>query len=232
MSRNQAMDQVVWRLVDDASDMLDPAECEAVRGDLAESGESAGKALCDVLGLVIRRQTGHLQNWRPLLALSCLTLPLGILLSLASRRTADGSAIYVWFYVSNSDWTILRNPGYWRGLAEYAPGVFLSYLALVSWSWTAGFLVRSSSRRTIWLSGGVFFSVLLCVGLLGVPHFLGHILVVQRARDFQGNAAVFSEGFYRKEFPWPSKPFWWLCPRGGECARTSGWTRFRTDAKS
>lgn len=38
MSRNQAMDQVVWRLVDDASDMLDPAECEAVRGDLAESG--------------------------------------------------------------------------------------------------------------------------------------------------------------------------------------------------
>jgi hypothetical protein len=215
MNRNPAVDQVLWRLVDIASGMLDPTEREAVLGDLAESGKSGGKALCDVLDLGIRRQTGYLWDWRPLLALSCLALPLGILLSVISRSTSDGSAIYIWLYVNNWDWTLLRNPGYWRELAEWAPSVFLSYLALVCWSWTAGFLVRSSSRRTIWLSGGVFFSVLACVGFLGVPHGLGHVLVVQRGRDFQGNVAVFTNVFYRQVFPLAIEillvalPAWW-----------------------
>jgi hypothetical protein len=215
MSRNPAMDRVLWRLVDVASGMLDPAECEAVRGDLAEAGESSGQALRDVLGLVIRRLTSYLGDWQRLLALACLALPLGILLSLVSRRTADGSAIYIWLCISNCDWALLRNPGYWRELAECAPSVFLSYLALVCWSWTAGFLVPFLSRRTIWFSGGVFFSVLFCVGLLGVPRSLGHVLVVQRGRDFHNNAAVFVGAFYGQVFPQAIEiilvalPAWW-----------------------
>jgi hypothetical protein len=154
-------------------------------------------------------------DWRPLLSLACLALPLGILLSLVSERTADGSAIYIWLFVNNGDWSILRSPGFWRNLAEYAPSIFISYLALVCWSWTAGLLMRFSSRRTIWLSGGLFFSAFLCAGFWGVPHFLGYILVVQRGRDFHNNAAVFANAFYRHVFPLTVEfilvalPAWW-----------------------
>ena len=201
MNRNPTMDRALWYLVDVASKMLDPSECEAVRGDFEEAGDSGERVLRGVLGLLIRRQTGYLMEWRPALTLAWLALPLAILLSLVSKRTADGSAIDIWMYVNNWDWAILRNPGYWQQLAEIAPRIFLSYLALACWAWTAGFLMRFLSRRSIWLIGGVFYSVFICVGFWGVPHSLGHILVVQRARDFQVNAIVFANGFYRQVFP-------------------------------
>ena len=215
MSRNPTMDRALWYLVDVASGMLDPSECEAVRGDFEEAGDSGGRALRGVLGLLIRRQTDYLMDWRPALTLTCLAMPLAILLSLVSKRTADGSAIYIWLYVNNWDWNILRNPGYWQGLAEFVPGIFLSYLALACWAWTAGFLIRLSSRRSIWLIGGVFFSVILCLGFRGVPHLLSHILVVQRGRDFRYNAPVFANAFYGQVFPLTVEfilvalPAWW-----------------------
>ena len=55
-SRGPMMPRVCWRLVDIASLMLRPDERDVVRGDLAESGAAGGQALCDVLGLVVRRQ--------------------------------------------------------------------------------------------------------------------------------------------------------------------------------
>ena len=39
------MTRTCWSLVDTLSGMLDPDEREAVRGDLAESGETGGQAL-------------------------------------------------------------------------------------------------------------------------------------------------------------------------------------------
>lgn len=39
------------------------------------------------------------------------------------------------------------------------------------------------------------------VGALGMPRSLGHILVMQRARDSHYNAAVFVQVFYRQAFP-------------------------------
>src|SRR5205823_12219606 len=42
-----------------------PDERVAVRGDFAESGETGGQALHDVLGLVVRRQAALWQGWRP-----------------------------------------------------------------------------------------------------------------------------------------------------------------------
>ena len=215
MSRNPTMARALWYLVDVASRMLDASECEAVRGDFEEAGESCGRALRGVLSLVILRQTGYLMDWHPALTLAWLALPLAILLSLVSERTADGSAIYIWLYVNNWDWTILKNPGYWRELAEIASSILLSYLALACWAWTAGFLMRFSSRRPIWLIGGVFFAVFICVGFWGVPHSLGHIVVVQRGRDFHNNAIVFANTFYRQVFPLAVEfilvalPAWW-----------------------
>jgi hypothetical protein len=215
MSRNPTMNRALWRLVDVASKALDPSECEAVRGDFEEAEDSGGRALRGVLGLVILRQTDYLMSWRPALTLSCLAMPLAIMLLLVAKRTADGSAIYIWMYANNWDWTIFRNPGYWQGLAEFAPSMFLSYLALACWAWTSGFLIRLSSRQSIWLIGGLFFTVFLCLGFWGVPRFLGHILVVQSGRDFHNNASVFANVFYGQVFPSTVEfilvalPAWW-----------------------
>jgi hypothetical protein len=201
MIRMTLLDSLLRRMVDAASLLLDSAERDAVCGDLAESGESGSRALREVLSLVVRRRAAGLQGWRPWLTIVGLTVPLSVLVSLQSRRTADGTAIYLWLYVNNWDWTIIHNSVFWQELAQCAPGVLLSYLALACWSWTTGLLVGFFARRILWFSGAAFFVVALAVGVFGVPLFFDHILVLQRARDFHNNAAVFIEAFYREVFP-------------------------------
>lgn len=195
------LDSVLRRMVDAASLLLDSAERDAVCGDLTESEESGSRALREVLSLVVRRRAACLRGWRPWLTIVGLTVPLSVLVSLQSRRTADGTAIYLWLYVNNWDWMIIHNSGFWRELAQCAPGVLLSYLALACWSWTTGLLVGCFARRILWFSGAVFFVVALAVSVFGVPVFFDQILVLQRARDFHNNAAVFLEDFYRRVFP-------------------------------
>jgi len=63
------MSELCWWLVDIVSRLLDPRERAVVRGDFAESGETCGQALRDVLGLVLRRQAAVWTDWRPWLAL-------------------------------------------------------------------------------------------------------------------------------------------------------------------
>lgn len=201
MSRMAVLDSLLHQMADAASLMLDSAERDAVCGDLAETGESGWEALREVLSLVVRRRAACLRDWRPWLTLASLTVPLGVLVSLMSRRTADGTAIYLWLYVNNWDWTDIHNSGFWRELAACAPGLLLSYLALACWSWTTGLLVGCFTRRILWLSGGAFLVVVLAVGIFGIPRSFDHILVLQRARDFLNNAAVFLEVFYRQVFP-------------------------------
>ena len=201
MSRNPATDRVLWRVVDIVSRMLDPTECEIVRGDLAESGESGGQALCDVLELVIRRQAALWSDWQSWLVLAGLVAPLGTLLSVVSRNMANSSAIYIWFYANNWDWELLGNGGFWYGFVECIPGVLLSYLALVCWSWTSGFLLASLSRRTIWLDGALFCLMLLIGGSLEGPWLLGPSLMRQLAGGFDPNRVVFALRFYRMLFP-------------------------------
>lgn len=201
MRSNPATDGVLWRVAQIVSRMLDTKECEIVGGDLAESGEFGGQALRDVLGLVIRRQAALWSDWRPWLALAGLAIPLGTLLSLVSRNTANGSAIFIWFYANNWDWHLLGNAAFWYGLSEGIPGVLLSYLALVCWSWTSGFLLASLSRSTLWLNGVLFCLMLLLAVPLGRPQLFGQALMLQSARSFNPNHVVFAIGFYRVLFP-------------------------------
>jgi hypothetical protein len=201
MSRMLVLDTFLRRMADKASLMLNSAERDAVCGDLVESRESGAHALREVLGLVVRRRAAGLRAWRPWLTLVCLTIPLSVLVSLVSRRTADGTAVYLWLYVNNWDWALVHNQGFWYELAECAPGAILSCLALLCWSWTTGLLVGSFGRRSLWFSGAVFFMVVVAVGMLGIPRFFDHFLVLQRARDYGGNSAVFLETFYRRLFP-------------------------------
>ena len=74
-----------WWLVDVASRLLDEPEREVVHGDLAECGCHAGRALREVLGLAFRRQAALWFDWRPWLIVASVVLPLGLLLSHASR---------------------------------------------------------------------------------------------------------------------------------------------------
>jgi hypothetical protein len=201
MSPTTVLDSLLRRMAETVSLMLESEERDAVCGDLAESRETGSQVLREVLGLVARRRAACLLEWRPWLMLASLTIPLSVLVSLVSRGTADHTAIYLWLYINNWSWTIIHNPGFWRELAECAPDVLLSYLALACWSWTTGLLVGRFARRFLWFSGAIFFAIVLAAGIFGIPRFFGHVLVLQRARDFRDNSAVFLETFYRQLFP-------------------------------
>lgn len=199
--RDPIMTRIWWWLIGIMARTLEPGEREVVYGDLAESGESGRQAFCDVLGLVVRRQAALWVSWRSWLALVMLVVPLGMLLCLVSRRTADGSAIYIWLYANNWDWAFLGNAGFRSALAHNSEAIAIQYVTLAGCSWTAGFLLGFVSRRCI-PGTGILFMLLLFFGeYLGTPpRHLGHALFY-RARDFHPNAAVFDLTFYRLVFP-------------------------------
>ena len=73
MSGEPAINRSLWWLGNSSAQMLESGEREAVRGDLAESGETGGQALRHVVGLVIRRQVSiwnGLATWLALCAWS------------------------------------------------------------------------------------------------------------------------------------------------------------------
>jgi hypothetical protein len=196
----------VWWWVDIVSRMLDPGEREAVRGDLAESGETGSQALRGVLGLVLRRQAVLWTHWRPWLTLVGLVVPLGMLLSIVSRRMAGESAVYVWMYANNWKWGDIANAGFWHVFAESVALVFMRYLTLVCWSWTSGFVLGSVSRGIIRLNG-VLLGLMLCFGgLLGAPLYLEYFSqYLHRAFGLPSlpypNDPVSALTFYRVMFP-------------------------------
>ncbi|MGI9073879.1 MAG: hypothetical protein ACR2JB_21765, partial [Bryobacteraceae bacterium] len=118
------MTRSCWRWVDIASRLLEPDERDSVLGDFAESGETGGQALCGLLGLIVRRQAALWNDWRPWLTLGSLVIPLAWLLSIASRLTASTSAVYVWSYVNNWDWTLLKYGTFWYVLRDSTGAVF------------------------------------------------------------------------------------------------------------
>lgn len=197
------MNQIWWWVVEPVSRFLEHDEREAVLGDLAESRQTGPRALLDVLDVVIRRQARLWMTSRPWLILAGVILPLGMVLSILSRRTSDGSAVYLWMYASNWDMALTQNPGFWRLLAETAVSVFIAYLSLACCSWTGGFVLGSLSRAM-----GAVNMLLLCLVL-----FLGEIIGAPRYFAFfndkafgdlhlpDANAAVFEPGFYRVVLP-------------------------------
>ncbi|HYS24307.1 MAG TPA: hypothetical protein VEP46_01850 [Vicinamibacterales bacterium] len=161
------MNRLWRRLADIVSQALDADEREAVRGDLEESGRSGASALLDVLGLVVRRQFALWLEWRPWAALLGVVIPLGMLLSLLCRWWSEGAAIDAFVYLHNGSWTYFSFQGWRHDVARAAAQIALDCLALACWSWMAGFVIGSISRRTAWINGwllvlvvfGEFFAV-------------------------------------------------------------------------
>lgn len=71
------MTQIRSLFVDLASHLLAHDERDAVLGDLAESGETAGQVIRSLLGLIVRKQAELLRDWRPWLVLVSLGIPFG-----------------------------------------------------------------------------------------------------------------------------------------------------------
>ena len=165
------MTRICWWLVAVLCRLLEPDEREVVLGDVAEAGETAAQALRGVLGLVVRRQAAFWKDWKPWLALVGVVAPFGILLSLLSRRVADGTAIPIWMYVNNWTWAYVSSSAFWLDLAHYAATITLQYLALACWSWTSGFALGVLSRRAIRVNGVLFCLVLLLASIFGAPRF-------------------------------------------------------------
>jgi hypothetical protein len=168
-----------WWLVDSATRLLGRDEREVVRGDLAESGESAGKALIDVLGLVIRRQANCWTIWQPWFALVSVVAPLGMLFSLVSRQWADGTSVTIWLYLRQ---------GFLPDSATWVGRMLLNNTALICWAWTCGYTIGSLSRRAV-LGNGLLFSVILFSGTIG------------SSTTMRNDARVFTSVFYSLALP-------------------------------
>lgn len=150
------MNRMCWWFVEVLSRLLEPDERDAVRGDLAESGATGGQALRDLLGLVVRRQAALWKEWRPWLALLGLVGIAAVPLSETVFRinVALGQQLT----------TYLRyGVRFETGLTAGEDVIYLvcASVALVSWSWTSGFVLGSLSGRAAWLTGTLFYLVVL-----------------------------------------------------------------------
>ncbi len=165
------MTRVGWWAVNAVSRMLEPDEREAVRGDLAESGEAAGWALAGVVGLVFRRQISFWKDWRPWLALVGLVLPLGLLLGLNSVWIGRSYDLHLWIIRNYGviDTVILRDTGLLGSRKIIA--LVCHSLLLVGWSWSAGFVLGSLSRRATRVNGALFCFMLLLGEVSGAPRY-------------------------------------------------------------
>jgi hypothetical protein len=127
-------------LLERVSSVLEPAEREAVLGDLEEAGEGPWQALAEMAGLVIRRQAGLWTNWRPWVAAFGVSVPTGFLL------IGDSVTLF-------SGFAALAQAGAAGQLfAAEIEVLSVQTLLLAGWSWTCGYLVGSLSRRTLWFS--------------------------------------------------------------------------------
>jgi hypothetical protein len=55
--------------------------------------------------------------------------------------------------------------------AAFWSGVCIRAIALGTWSWTSAFALSTFSRRTIWVTGGLFFSLYVAIAIGAVPPF-------------------------------------------------------------
>ena len=188
----EVMRRIGGVLADLAATLLESQERDVVRGDLAECGVNGWRACLEVLGLVARRQAALWADWRPWLALVGVVLPIGVLLSHASRSWADSTALDISLYVRLWEWSYLQYPGWRHELFWSFESIALSAAALSVWSWTCGYMLASVSRRTVWVTA-IVLALVVFLATLGtstvarITHdkFAGHFYGVVLPRLFR-----------------------------------------------
>jgi hypothetical protein len=137
------MNGTAWLLTGWVSKLLDANEREVVLGDLLEANESSLRGFLNVFGLVFRRQAGLWKDPRPWLAGLAVTLPSSYLLTFVSLSV---SCTYQRL-VNHKDFG-----GHWPTGHEGYSLLLCHIFLLIAWSWSAGYIVSSVSRRTLWVS--------------------------------------------------------------------------------
>jgi hypothetical protein len=182
-SRGQMKTRICWWLLDILSRALDANEREAVCGDLAESGKSVGASMRDVLDLIVHRQIGLWREWQPWLALLGIAFLAGLPLSgIVFRLDVDlGQQLMVYFTYGVHLGTLLTPQ------QDIAFLICLA-VALLVWSWTCGFVLGSLSGRAVWLTGSVFYLIVL--NYTWVRFVLSGNIIVRNAGPLQLLMAV------------------------------------------
>ncbi|HEX7892715.1 MAG TPA: hypothetical protein VF447_00895 [Terriglobales bacterium] len=199
------MSNLGWDLAITAAGALDADEKSAVLGDLAEAGAGGTRALWEVCGLVLRRQTQLWMDWRPWVLLFTVVAPLGFVLSIESRLTAGINSVYLWLYLNNLGTDLLHNRGFWYELGSSVPLVFGSFLRLACWSWIAGMLIGFASKRVIKSSYLALLVVLMLAFAVGAPFYLAHFdrIFLGPARIMPNmNDPISQVPFYHSLYPW------------------------------
>ena len=123
------------RVVEVLAGILEPAEREAVLGDLEETGKSGFQAAVDLLGLVVRRLALPWRRPGTWLVFLVAVVPLATLISISAGRVVDRFAFQLWKYSND----VRRNVGAFD-LAFYA-------LELACFAWASGVVIGGLSRR-------------------------------------------------------------------------------------
>jgi hypothetical protein len=128
---------LAWKFVESLALRLQPAEREAALGDLIEARTTAWRGIREVLGLVMRRQLQLWNSWRPWVAAFGLALPTSFVLM--------GTSVSVTA-------TFHRMRGQMVTAHDALLNLVFIVFLLISWSWSAGFVVSSISRKSLWMS--------------------------------------------------------------------------------
>lgn len=148
------------RARDVLSKLLDPAEREAVLGDFAELALTDSQVVKSLAGLVVRRQLSPWKEWSPWFALIAIIIPLCPLLARQSTELNHGIWPSLWMKLHHGI-------SYQTGLSPstLVCGLCFQGLALITWSWTGGFALRTLSRRAVRVCATLFFAFYLaCAG--------------------------------------------------------------------
>jgi hypothetical protein len=136
-----------WRLAEMAARFLGAEERDAALGDMVETGENGAGALRSVLGLVARRQIEAFGDWMAWIALLCIALPLGVMLTLIGRTISDHVATYLWLYVDKWSPMFLSKATFRRDLIGDILGFLLSSCILAGNAWSGGITIGMLSLR-------------------------------------------------------------------------------------
>jgi hypothetical protein len=204
---DKSISGIYWRFVHYFSAALQQEEREAVLGDLAESGENGGKALRDVLGLVVRRQAMIWKDWRLWLVVTMVVVPVSLLLSIVSQNTSGETAVYTWMYANNWDWALTKSAGFWYVFGEVARMVATDCLLLACWSWSAGFLFGCLPTRLLRVTRTTFLLLLGLSQLASAPQHIMHLWIylygmAPLPSNVDPNAPVTAIALYNVIFPY------------------------------
>jgi hypothetical protein len=173
------MNAMSWRLALFLSRSLDPAERDAVLGDLTESEATGLRAFREIIGLAARRQAESWRDWRPWLALIAIVGPAAITLCLSSVALWGSYDLYLWIgrNYREIDPAILRETH-----LSLMPGIALTLggtVLIACVAWTTGFLIGALSRRTIWVNGTLFYALTGTLLLYGGGGFSTGVRILQ-----------------------------------------------------